>query len=309
MTAVRKNSEKSLTNLRLVPVSGERNEVKNMICDLHCHTKLSDGSMSIEDVIAQAKRTGIDWISITDHDTMASFSRADVLGKREGVKILHGVELSAWDKERNSKVHILCYAPRKPDRLEGLCLKSCEIRKECSKEMMAKVMEKFPITQESILKHTTSSKSIFKQHIMRALIDYGYALEFYGELDSQLFNPRNGCCYVEREYPDVHFVINLIHTAGGAAVMAHPAQYDNIELLEELASKGMIDGVETDHYSADEAYRRELKAIADRYELICTGGSDFHGLYNSVPTHLGSGTTTKENLDRILKLTEKKKDK
>lgn len=278
-----------------------------MICDLHCHTKLSDGSMSIEDVISQAKRTGIEWLSITDHDTMASFSRADVLGQREGVKILHGVELSAWDKTRNSKVHILCYAPQKPDRLEGLCLKSCEIRKACSKEMMEKVMEKFPITQESILKHTTASKSIFKQHIMRALIDYGYALEFYGELDSQLFNPKHGCCYVEREYPDVNFVINLIHTAGGVAVMAHPAQYDNIELLEELASKGMIDGVEIGHYSADEAYRGELRKIAERYDLIQTGGSDFHGLYNSVPTHLGSESTTKENLERIIKLTTKKK--
>jgi len=278
-----------------------------VICDLHCHTKLSDGSLGIEDVIAQAKRTGIDWLSITDHDTMASFSRADVIGQREGVKILHGVELSAWDKKRGSKVHILCYAPQKPDRLEGLCLKSCEIRKECSKEMIGKVMEKFPITLESVLKHTTGSKSIFKQHIMRALIDYGYALEFYGELDSELFNPKYGSCYVEREYPDVNFVIDLIHTARGVAVMAHPAQYDNIELLEELAAEGRIDGVEIGHYSADEEYRSRLRKIAEKYDLIQTGGSDFHGLYNSVPTHLGSETTSEKELERILKLVSSKK--
>ena len=277
-----------------------------MICDLHCHTKLSDGSLGIEDIISQAKRTGIDCLSITDHDTMASFSRAEVLGQREGVKILRGVELSAWDKERNSKVHILCYAPQKPDRLEGLCLKSCEIRKACSKEMIDKVMERFPITLESILKHTTASKSIFKQHIMRALIDYGYALEFYGELDRELFNPQTGSCYVEREYPDVNFVIDLIHTAHGVAVMAHPAQYDNIELLEELAKKGKIDGVEIGHYSADESYRKALGEIADKYGLIRTGGSDFHGLYNSVPTHLGSETTPQEEVDRILRLAAKK---
>ncbi|MCM1506818.1 MAG: PHP domain-containing protein [Ruminococcus flavefaciens] len=278
-----------------------------MICDLHCHTKLSDGSMGIEDVIEQAKRTNIEWLSITDHDTMSSFSRASILGERAGVNILKGVELSAWDKKRSRKVHILCYAPRKPDRLEGLCLKSCEIRKECSKEMIAKVMEKYPITMESILKHTTASKSIFKQHIMRALIDYGYALEFYGSLDRELFNRETGSCYVEREYPDVNFVIDLIHTAKGVAVMAHPAHYDSIELLEELAQKGKIDGVEVGHWSADENYRHELSAIADRYELIQTGGSDFHGLYNNVPTHLGSESTTKENLDRILKLSAKMK--
>lgn len=278
-----------------------------MICDLHCHTKFSDGSLGIEDIISQAKRTGVQLLSITDHDTMSSFSRADVLGQREGVKILHGVELSAWDKQRNSKVHILCYAPRKPERLEGLCQKSCEIRKACSKEMIEKVMERFPITIESILKHTTSCKSIFKQHIMRALIDYGYALEFYGDLDHELFNPKTGCCYVEREYPEVNFVIDLIHTAGGAAVLAHPAQYDNMALLEELAAKEKIDGVEINHYSADENYRRELNELAEKYGLIKTGGSDFHGLYNSVPTHLGSETTAEEEVQRIIKLTSNKK--
>lgn len=277
-----------------------------MICDLHCHTKLSDGSLGIEEIISQAKRTGIDWLSITDHDTTASFSRADIIGQREGVKILHGIELSAWDKEQGKKVHILCYAPQKPNRLEVLCMKSCEIRKECGKEMIAKVIEKYPITLESVLRHTTSSKSIFKQHIMRALIDYGYAIEFYGELDHELFNRENGTCYVEREYPNVNVVIDLIHTAKGAAVMAHPAMYDNIELLEKLAKAGKIDGVEIGHYSADENYRHELNAIADRYELIKTGGSDFHGLYNAVPTYLGSESTTKENLDRIIKLTKKK---
>lgn len=276
-----------------------------MICDLHCHTKLSDGSLGIEDIIDQAKRTGIDWLSITDHDTMASFSRGDVLAQRAGIKILHGVELSAWDKERSSKVHILCYAPQKPDRLEGLCLKCCEIRKQTSKEMIDKVIEKYPITLESILKHTTSSKSIFKQHIMRALISYGYALEFYGDLDRQLFNPKTGSCYVEREYPDVNFVIDLIHTAKGVAVMAHPAQYNNMELLEVLAQKGKIDGVEIGHHSANADYRKDLTAIAEKYDLIQTGGSDFHGLYNAVPTHLGSETTTKENLDRIIKLASK----
>ncbi|MGN1481945.1 PHP domain-containing protein [Porcipelethomonas sp.] len=276
-----------------------------MICDLHCHTTLSDGSLGIEDVIVQAKRMNIDFLSITDHDTLSSFSRANILGERYGVKMLQGVEMSAWDKDRNSKVHILCYAPKKPDRLEGLCLKSCEIRKACSKEMIDKVMELYPITRESVLKHCTGSKSIYKSHIMRALIEYGYALEFYGKLDDELFNLETGTCLVEREYPDVNFVLDLIHSARGVAVMAHPALYDNIELLDDLAKRKKIDGVEVYHYSADEAKRKELLDIAQRYDLIVTGGSDFHGLYNAVPTHLGSNTTSKENLDRIIKLSNK----
>ena len=277
-----------------------------MICDLHCHTTMSDGSLGIEDVILQAKRMNIDFLSITDHDTLSSFSRARILGERYGVKMIQGVEMSAWDKERNRKVHIICYAPKKPDRLEGLCLKSCEIRKSCSKEMIEKVMQLYPITPESVLKHCTGSKSIYKSHIMRALIEYGYALEFYGELDKKLFSVDSGICLVEREYPDVRFVLELIHSARGVAVMAHPALYDSMELLAELAEEKKLDGVEVYHYSADDNQKKEMLDIAEKYDLIVTGGSDFHGLYNAVPTHLGSNTTSKENLDRIIKLSNKK---
>ena len=167
-------------------------------------------------------------------------------------------------------------------------------------------MNLYPITLESVLRHATSSKSIFKQHIMHALIEYGYAMEFYGELNDKLFNLNDGICLVEREYPDVEYVLNLIHSARGVAVMAHPVLYDNIELLEELAENKKLDGVEVFHYSADEEQRKNLLEIAEKYNLIVTGGSDFHGLYNAVPTHLGSCTTSKENLDRIIKLSNKK---
>lgn len=277
-----------------------------MTGDLHCHTKLSDGSLGIEDIIMQAKRTGIDCISITDHDTLASFSRAPVLGERYGIKIVPGVELSAWDKTRGRKVHILCYAPQKPDRLEGLCLKCCEIRKACAKEMVENVMKKYPISIESVTKYATGSKSIFKQHIMHALIDYGYSTHFYGRLNNELFNLRTGSCIVEREYPDVNFVLDLIHSSRGIAVMAHPAYYDSFDLLEELAANGKLDGVEAYHYTADEEQRKRILEIAEKYDLIVTGGSDFHGLYNAHSTHIGSEVTDEKNLERILKMASKK---
>lgn len=277
-----------------------------MIGDLHCHTTLSDGSLGIEDIIVQAKRTGVDFISITDHDTMSSISRAKVLGERYGIQTIPGVELSAWDKTRNRKVHILCYAPQKPDRLEGICIKACEIRKQCAKEMVQNVMERYPITAESVMKHATGSKSIFKQHIMHALIDYGYTTHFYGRLNDELFNLETGSCVVEREYPDVNFVLDLIHSARGVAVMAHPVYYNSLELLEELAQKGKLDGVEAYHYTADKEQQKKILEIAEKYNLIVTGGSDFHGLYNAKPTHIGSNVTDKENIDRILRLANKK---
>lgn len=270
-----------------------------MIGDLHCHTTLSDGSLGIEEVILQAKRMNLDFLAITDHDTLSSSNRAQILGERYGVKIIPAVELSAWDKKRNTKVHILCYAPQKPDRLEGLCLKSCEIRKECAKDMIEKVMEIYPIPSDAVRLYTKGSKSIYKQHIMRALVNYGYATELYGEINDELFGYPNGKCLVTREYPDVNFVLDLIHSAKGVAVMAHPFLYDNIDLLKELIKAGKIDGIEVNHYSNNDEQKSELISLAKENDLIMTGGSDFHGLYNSTVTHIGSQTTDEENLDKL----------
>ncbi len=270
-----------------------------MIGDLHCHTTLSDGSLGIEEVILQAKRMNLDFLAITDHDTLSSSNRAQILGERYGVKIIPAVELSAWDKKRNTKVHILCYAPQKPDRLEGLCLKSCEIRKECAKDMIEKVMEIYPIPSDAVRLYTKGSKSIYKQHIMRALVNYGYATELYGEINNELFGYPDGKCLVTREYPDVNFVLDLIHSAKGIAVMAHPFLYNNIDLLKELIEAGKIDGIEVNHYSNNEEQKTELIGLAEKNDLIITGGSDFHGLYNSTITHIGSQITDEENLDKL----------
>lgn len=273
-----------------------------MVGDLHCHTTLSDGSLGIEEVILQAKRMDLDFLAITDHDTLSSSNRAQILGDRYGVKIIPAVELSAWDKKRNSKVHILCYAPQKPDRLEGLCLKSCEIRKECAKDMIEKVMEIYPIPYDAVRLYTKGSKSIYKQHIMRALVNYGYATELYGKVNNELFEYPNGKCLVTREYPDVNFVLDLIHSAKGIAVMAHPFMFNNIDLLKELIDAGKIDGIEINHYSNNEEQKAELTQLAKENDLIITGGSDFHGLYNSTAAYIGSNTTDEENLDKLCKL-------
>ncbi|MBQ1538249.1 MAG: PHP domain-containing protein [Ruminococcus sp.] len=277
--------------------------------DLHCHTTLSDGSMGIEEVILQAKRMGLDHLAITDHDTLSSSNRAHILGDRYGVNVIPAVELSAWDKTRGEKVHILCYAPQKPDRLEGLCLKSCSIRTECAKDMIDKVMERYPIPKDAVRMYTKGSKSIFKQHIMRALVNYGYATEFYGEVNDRLFSYPDGECLVTREYPDVNFVLDLIHSSRGVAVMAHPYLFGggNIELLDELIEKGKLDGIEVDHFSANDEQREYLRNKCAEHGLIATGGSDFHGLYNQVSTYIGSCTTDEENLAKLFDLIQKNK--
>lgn len=276
-----------------------------MKADLHCHTTISDGSLGISDIIRQADRDDVRYLAITDHDSLASSSRAAVLGKRYNVNVIPAVEFSAFDAERGRKVHILCYNPAKPDRLEGLCLRTSEGRMNLGKRMAMKVLEKYPITLESILRYSAGSKAIYKCHIMHALMDYGYTTELYGEVYDEIFDRERGICCEEVKseadfYPDVRFVTTLIRASGGISVMAHPKVYDSFDLLSDLVKAGELDGVEIWHTSADENDRARLMELAERHDLIRTGGSDFHGFYNHYAIQIGSDLTPEDQLNRIL---------
>lgn len=276
-----------------------------MKADLHCHTTISDGSLGISDIIKQADRDNVRYLAITDHDSLASLSRSAVLGKRYNVTVIPAAEFSAFDSTRGRKVHILCYMPEKPDRLEGLCLRTSEGRMKLGKSIALRVLEKYPITLESILRYSAGSKAIYKCHIMHALMDYGYTTDLYGSVYDEIFDIKDGLCaaQVRQEadfYPDVRFVTTLIKASGGISVMAHPKVYDSMDLLEELAAEGAIDGAEVWHSSADEKFRDQVTELSKQYGLITTGGSDFHGFYNHYAIQIGSNPTPEEELDKIL---------
>lgn len=169
-----------------------------MIGDLHCHSKLSDGSTSLEDIVFYAKRAGLDALAITDHDTLAGASRAQVLGKRYGITVIPGVEISTFDPDTQRRVHILCYLPLKPDRLAGLLSRTLEQRRISGEQMIQKVSRLYPVTREHILRYAAASNSIYKVHIMQALLDLGYDTSIYGQLYAQLFSDSSGSCLVKR---------------------------------------------------------------------------------------------------------------
>lgn len=272
-----------------------------MAADLHCHTKMSDGSVGIDELILLAKNKGLNKIAVTDHDTFAGSVRAKVFGDRHGVEVIPGIEFSTYDYARNRKAHILCYYCNHPDRLQGICKKTGENRKHAAAIMIQKVMRFYPISPEFVVRRAQGSTNIYKQHIMHALIDAGYADEFFGSVFQKLFHPKTGLAYSSVEYPDVHEVIAQIHGAGGVAVMAHPGEYNGMELLEELASHGEIDGVEVWHPRNLEEKIPSYMEIAEKYHLVMTGGTDFHGMYTSVRRPIGTFTTPDDQLEQLKK--------
>ncbi len=275
--------------------------------DLHCHTRLSDGSLGIEDLINFAKKKGLETIAITDHDCLAGTVRGKIIGARHGVQVIPGVELSATYEPTNKNVHILCYAPDAPDMLEGLCKRNSLARKKASHFMMLQTVKRFPLTTEFIIKCATGSTNLYKKHIMQALIECGYADRFHGELYEQLFNKNSeGNILVVPKYADVKEVIDSIHEAGGIAILAHPHASECEDILDDIVALG-IDGIEVFHPSADEEKQAELKKYAQSKKILMTGGSDFHGLYNQYNVSLGDYTTPDDCLHALLTYKAKKK--
>lgn len=259
-----------------------------MSCDLHCHTKLSDGSVGIEELISLAKRRGLHTIAITDHDTFAGAVRGVNIGKRAGVNVIPGAELSAVDSATGRKVHILCYNCASAARLEGLCRRTLESRKKAATEMLRRVMRYYPISPELVVRCATGSAAVYKQHIMHALMDAGFADSIFGEVFERLFNRENGVAVAAVEYPDVRDVIAQVHEAGGIAVLAHPYVYDSTDLMQQLVKEELLDGIEVHHPSHDEARRTALTDFAKEHHLLMTGGSDFHGMYGKGARSVGS---------------------
>lgn len=275
--------------------------------DLHCHTKLSDGSLGIEDLITLAKKRGIEAIAITDHDCLAGTVRGKIIGDRFGVQVIPGVELSATDSKTGKKVHLLCYLSDAPDRLEGLCHRNSLARKKAAHYMMLQVAKRYPVAAELIVKCATGSTNIYKQHIMQALMECGFSRDIYGEMYHKLFDKDSPeSVLVTPKYPDIKEVLTAIHDAGGIAVLAHPYFFDNLDSLPRLIENG-LDGIEVWHPCATEEQQAELKKIATKNKLLMTGGTDFHGLYNLDPVSIGDVLTPDDAMAKLLGYKAKQK--
>ncbi len=278
-----------------------------MSADLHCHTRLSNGSLGIEDLINLAKKRGVTTIAITDHDCLAGTVRGSIIGKRQGIEVIQGVELSGTDKTNGQEIHVLCYKPDYPDRLEGLCHRSQQIRKRSTHYMMLKAAQKYPITPEFVAKCASGSTTIFKVHIMQALWENGFTDKIFGDLYTELFHSDvEGNINHIPEYEDIFDVLQQIHDAGGIAVLAHPQRCKNPELLDKLVEAG-LDGIEVYAPTTSEEDKAKLLKYAKKHKLLTTGGSNFKGLYNRQVLSVGDCDLPDECVQELISYKARKK--
>ena len=272
-----------------------------MKADLHNHSFLSDGLLSVQDIILYSKKVGLNCIAITDHDTMAGVIPAYTFGEKIGISVIPGVEISTIDYETNRSVHMLCYFPKDIFKLQGFLNKILINRENAKRQMAQMLMEEYPITMEHIERYSSKSESMYETHIMQAMADLGYTNIVIGEFYKGLLS-KKGKYYVQIAYPSVYEALEIIKEVGGIAVMAHPGQFNSIGLLEKLAKNKLVQGVEYNHPRNSEEVKKQIKDIAQKYDLIMTGGTDFHGYYSNSPHSIGSYTCPEGEVEKLIAL-------
>lgn len=254
-----------------------------MTADLHLHSRFSDGSLSVPELAIMAQDKGIGLIAVTDHDGHAHFEACRSLDGLWGPRVIAGIEVSAWDARGGRKAHILAYGTRQgAGALAELYQATARARHRRSLESIDTLASRgLDIDARRVALASAGPLVLYKQHIMAYLVSTGQAKDAFGEEYRALFRGR-GPCAGDIDYPDVHDVLEASHRDGGLAVLAHPGQTDSLDLVKELADKG-LDGVEVDHPDNDRHYREALSELCRQRGLLALGGSDFHGAYGTVP--------------------------
>ena len=249
--------------------------------DMHIHSTISDGSYTMEEIVAAAEKKGLDAIAITDHDTL---SHALKLPKSSKVKVCAGIEISAFDYDKNFRVHVLGFGIKRPEIVEKVVHPTLEARNDNSMKQIQILRENgYDIDIDCIAK--ADGKYIYKQHIMDWLLAQGKVPELFGDFYYSTFK-NNGICHFDIEYLNPFTAIKAIKDAGGYAVLAHSGQQQNFELIPELVKAG-LDGLELNHHANADKDKVIIREYADKYHLFLTGGSDCHGRYEPNSPEVG----------------------
>lgn len=254
--------------------------------DLHIHTRRSDGSYCYREALLLARRRGLSFVSFTDHDVVDGVPEAVELGRALGVTAIPGVEISAWDGARGRKVHILGYGfDAAASNIRALCAPMVAARHANTlAQLDALIAAGYPLSMSDLEKAARGSTVYHKQHLMKALIDAGLSDGFYGETYRKLFK-GGGPADIDIRYVDARDAVRAVLADGGIPVLAHPAEYDSWELVPELVEVGLR-GIELFHETHRGSDHERVLALASRFGLLLSGGSDDHGDLGS-SVHIG----------------------
>lgn len=274
--------------------------------DLHTHTTASDGLLTPAELIRLARERGLTALAITDHDTVSGLPEAVQAAGEAGVELIPGIEIST--SYQGQDVHLLGYyvdyTSRKfVEELKGL--------KEGRHKRNERIIERLnelgiPISMEKVVAKRPAEGNVGRPHIAQVLVDMGVVASVQEAFD--LYLGKNGKAYVSLPRLSPQEGVKLILRHGGIPVLAHPGLYGNDQLIGQLLAEG-LEGIEVYHPDHSLAEVAKYERLAQEYQLLITGGSDYHGEGENGPFHgdLGSQPVGIEILDRLKALFRKKR--
>ncbi len=247
--------------------------------DLHLHTQFSDGTFTPEELVLRAQNAGLACIALTDHDTVEGCTRAAAACAAVQMDFISGSELTA--EHEDTEVHILGYfLDTENQTLLGRLAKFQADRQNRIREMVAALNKLgIPLKVEAVFA-MANCKSPGRPHVARALVKE----KLIGNLDEafEKYLKKGRPAWVPKTKMSALEAVELIHQSGGLAVIAHPGLNRTDDIIPALVDAGM-DGIECFHTKHSTVMSERYLEIAEKYDLLVTGGSDCHGFSKKQP--------------------------
>jgi predicted metal-dependent phosphoesterase TrpH len=264
--------------------------------DLHTHSKASDGEFSAAQLAERVAAAGIGVWGLCDHDTVAGIGEAQAAANGRGVRLVPGIELSAFldAKEIHLLGHFIDPAHPAMRSFEDFLAVRRRIRMEQIVEKLGRLGVK--ISPSDIERHC-GGKTIGRPHVAQAIVRAGAAATVKEAFDRFIGEGRPA--YVQRYRLEVDEAVRLVRSAGGTTTVAHPgvSKLERHDLVR-LRAAG-VDGLEVHHADHVPSLREKLLRIAEELDLVPTAGSDYHGVTISPDRQLGQVTMASEDLERL----------
>jgi predicted metal-dependent phosphoesterase TrpH len=274
----------------------------SLYVDMHVHTNFSDGVFTPKEVIEYASKIGLAAIGITDHDSIDGINEALEIASRVGVEVIPGIELSSETivDSKKSEVHILgYYVDYKSERFKKFLSIFKKARYDRAMEIFEKLRKNGIEFKNNEFVKNTENKIIGRLHFAKALVE-----EKFVNSVQEAFQKYLSCdkpAYVPKYSISTQDVIGLVLDAGGIPVMAHPYHYthhDDKFMFETFIKYGLM-GIEAWHTKHTESVVKKILTIAEKFNLLVTGGTDCHGPYKKTPPIMGNIRIPYSVLERL----------
>lgn len=270
--------------------------------DLHLHTMYSDGSFRPAELIELAKKRGVGVISITDHDITDGIEEAVSKGLENGIEVIPGIELSAeFENVPEGEIHILGYFIDCRNKCFQQKLEFLRQRRfQRAKDIFYKLFELGVKIKEDSIFLENNRHSIGRLHFAKLMVKEGFVRNIREAFDLYLSNGRPA--YVPKLKLSAKEAIEVVQQSGGVPVLAHP-YYGNCldgKVIRELVDIGLA-GLEVYYYKHPKNVIEELLMIAEKYDLLITGGSDCHGILIDGDYLLGKADVPSSILEKLKK--------